>query len=130
MTRSLLIVSLVVLLLGGCAHNTAGVTIDSRGQVTVDGSALENKLTLSDARGKVIGRFLRASALITNDKTSNLNVQYKFTWYDAEGFVVEDDASAWIPLQLYGEARQQVQGVAPNETVTGFALTVRPVYSE
>ena len=130
MIRSLLIASLFALLVAGCAHNTAGVTIDSRGQVTVDGSKLENKLELSDARGTVIGGFLRASALITNMKTTNLEVQYKFVWYDAEGFVVEDDASPWIPLQLYGEARRQVQAVAPNKSVSSFTLTVRPVYSQ
>ncbi|MGI2261269.1 YcfL family protein [Shewanella sp. GXUN23E] len=130
MKRKLLCVLAMAFWLGACAHNTAGVTINAQGQVSTDGSALTRDISLSDARSMMTGGFLRASALITNQTTSDLDVQYKFTWYDVQGLVVEDSASPWIPLQLYGKARQQVQGVAPNATVAGFTLTVRPIYSQ
>ncbi|MCF1456465.1 MAG: YcfL family protein [Shewanella sp.] len=129
MKQKLLCVLAMVLWLGACAHNTAGVTINAQGQVSTEGSALTKEIILSDARGMQTDGFLRASALVTNQTTSDLDVQYKFTWYDVQGFVVEDSASPWIPLQLYGKARQQVQGVAPNASVASFSLTVRPIYS-
>lgn len=130
MIRNIAVASMLVLALAACANNTAGVSINAQGQVSVESKSLGKEVSLSEVRAKQIGQVLRASVLVTNLKSTDIELQYKFYWYDAEGFAVEDDASPWIPLQLYGKARQQVMGVAPNPSAVNFNLTVRPVYSE
>jgi uncharacterized protein YcfL len=59
------------------------------------------------------------------DKTSA--VQYRFTWFDREGFVIQPDQNPWQTLHLAGREVADVQSIARSERARAFRLIVRPL---
>ena len=119
----------VVILVSACANHTAGISVDSAGQVRVDNSSFARNVSVTDISSRLIADVLQGSALISSKVSSDLRLQYKFTWYDASGFTVEDEASSWKSIKLHGKQQLQVSAVAPNAQVSRFDIYVRETFS-
>ena len=117
------------LLLSACAHNTAGISVDSSGQVRVDNSSFASDVNVVDISSVMVADLIKASALIQSKSSTDLRLQYKFTWYDASGFTVEDEANSWKSVKLHGKQQLQVGAVAPNSQATRFDIYVREAFS-
>lgn len=117
------------LLLGACAHNTAGIAVDSNGQVRIDSSSFASDINVTDISSMMVADLVKASVLIQSKSSSDLRVQYKFTWFDANGDTIEDEATSWKSVKLHGMQQRQVSAVAPNTQATGFEIYVRETYS-
>ncbi|GGP83582.1 YcfL family protein [Shewanella ulleungensis] len=117
------------LLLGACAHNTAGIAVDSTGQVRVDSSSFASDINVTDISSIMVADLIKASALIQSKTSTDFRVQYKFTWFDANGYTIEDEASSWKSVKLHGMQQLQVSAVAPNTQATHFEIYVRETYS-
>jgi uncharacterized protein YcfL len=124
-----IIVFTSTLLLGACAHNTAGIAVDSNGQVRVDSSSFASDINVTDISSMMVADLVKASALIQSKSSSDLRVQYKFTWFDANGDTIEDESTSWKSVKLHGMQQRQVSAVAPNTQATGFEIYVRETYS-
>ncbi|NDV62967.1 YcfL family protein [Puniceicoccales bacterium CK1056] len=59
------------------------------------------------------------------DKTSA--VQYRFTWYDREGFVVQQDQNPWQSLHLAGREVADIESIARSNRAKAFRLIIRPL---
>ncbi|AZG73716.1 YcfL family protein [Shewanella livingstonensis] len=127
-TTSLWIVA-SALLLTACAHNTAGIAVDSSGQVRVDNSSFASDVNVTDISSLMVADLIKASALIQSQSRTDLRIQYKFTWFDASGFTLEDEASSWKSVKLHGKQQLQVGAVAPNPQATRFEVYVRQAFS-
>jgi uncharacterized protein YcfL len=117
------------LLLSACAHNTAGIAVGSAGQVRVDNASFANEVTVADITVIMVADLIKASALIQSQSSTDLRLQYKFTWFDASGLTVEDEASSWTSIKLHGKQQLQVSAVAPNAQATRFEIYVRETFS-
>jgi len=117
------------LVLSACAHNTAGIALDSAGQVRVDNSSLAREISVTGISSRMSADLLQAGALISSKVSSDLRLQYKFTWYDASGFTFEDEASSWKSIKLHGKQQLQVNAIAPNAQATRFDIYVRETFS-
>ncbi|WP_350431143.1 YcfL family protein [Shewanella sp. H8] len=117
------------LLLSACAHNTAGISVDSSGLVRVDSTSFASDINVTNISSHRVADLLKASALIQSKSSTDLRVQYKFTWFDANGLTVEDEASSWKSVKLHGMQQLQVSGVAPNAQAIRFEIYVRETFS-
>ncbi|QDE31620.1 MULTISPECIES: YcfL family protein [Shewanella] len=117
------------LLLSACAHNTAGIAVDSSGLVRVDSASFASDIKVTNISSHMVADLLKASALIQSKSSTDLRVQYKFTWFDANGLTVEDEASSWKSVKLHGMQQLQVSGVAPNTQAIRFEIYVRETFS-
>lgn len=129
MKTSLLCLIASALLLSACAHNTAGISANSSGQLRVDNTSFARDVNVTDVSSLMVADLIKASALIQSQSSTDLRIQYKFTWFDASGFTVEDEASSWKSLKLHGKQQLQVGAVAPNSQVTRFEVYVRQAFS-
>jgi uncharacterized protein YcfL len=59
------------------------------------------------------------------DKTNAL--QYRFTWLDADGFVVQPDQNPWQTLHLAGREVAEIESVAQSAGARAFRLVIRPL---
>ncbi|GGP49970.1 hypothetical protein GCM10009347_16250 [Shewanella algicola] len=125
-----IIVFTSTLLLGACAHNTAGIAVDSNGQVRVDSSSFASDVNVTDIASIMVGDLVKASALIQSKSSYDQRVQYKFTWFDANGYTIENEATSWKSVKLHGMQQLQVSAVAPNTQVSHFEIYVRETYSD
>lgn len=117
------------LTLGGCASDTAGISVNSLGETRIDSHSFAQDIALESVDARRVGDLIQGSALIVSKSSSDMRVQYKFTWYDASGFTIEDEASRWKSVKLHGKQQLQVSGVAPNAQAVKFDVYVRETYS-
>lgn len=118
-----------LLMLTACANHTAGVMASSTGEVRVDNNAFHRQVTVDNVQTRYEGAQLTASGTLTSQVATDVRVQYKFTWFDINGFAIEDEGSSWKPVKLHGKQQLQVRAVAPNNTAVRCQLYVREAFS-
>ncbi|WP_198780254.1 MULTISPECIES: YcfL family protein [Shewanella] len=117
------------LTLGGCASDTAGISVSSLGETRIDSNSFAQDIGLESVDARRVGDLIQGSALIVSKSSSDMRVQYKFTWYDASGFTIEDEANSWKSVKLHGKQQLQVSAVAPNAQAVKFDVYVRETFS-
>ena len=120
---------IMCLFLSACANHTAGVSVNSQGEVRVDNNSFAREVAVSNVISKPAGDLIQASAQLTSLVATDLRIQYKFTWFDASGFTLEDEATSWKAVKLHGKQQLQVAAVAPNATAVRFEVYVRKAFS-
>ena len=135
---ALLIAALTAtLLISGCKNVppvTSGMGSDqiAPGQkfskhLQVHNPELGQKLHISDIRSRTSNELLEINLSLTSTYEKTLKLQYQFTWFDNDGFVIEAGKSPWQPLDLHGMQTATVPGLAPTTQVASFSLYVREV---
>lgn len=117
------------LTLGACASHTAGISVSSLGETRVDNSSFARDIGVESVDARRVGDLVQGSALIVSKSSTDMRVQYKFTWYDASGYTIEDEATSWKSVKLHGKQQLQVSAVAPNAQVVKFDVYVRETFS-
>lgn len=123
-------VSLIVAVLAGCsASNVATNEQDEKGNYQTvlksNNATLNSRLSVVDLKQRKIGDLLQVQATLENEWKFELDFQYKLKWFDANGFEVAPESQSWRQLILPGRAQQNVQGIAPNPSVSRFEIWVR-----
>lgn len=138
-TKAILIGALLtsVLLVSGCKNVppvTSGVGTEqiAPGQkfqkhLQVDNPELAKKLHISDIRSRTSNDLLEINLSLTSTYKKSQKLQYQFTWFDKDGFVIEANKSAWKPLDLHGMQTATLPGLAPTNKVASFSIYVREV---
>ena len=126
----ILLIALIPVLLAGCsATNMAGQAPDEQGeyqQVLVsNNSILHSRLRITELNKRQVGDLMQVQATLENQWKFQLDFQYRFKWFDADGFEINPEGQPWQQLVLAGRAEANVQGVAPNPTATSFEIWVR-----
>jgi uncharacterized protein YcfL len=93
----------------------------------VDNPKLGKKLYISDIRSRTNNELLEINLSLTSTYKKTLKLQYQFTWFDNDGFVIEAGKSSWKPLDLHGMQTATVPGLAPTTEVASFSIYVREV---
>jgi len=138
-TRSTLLIAALAatILISGCKNIppvTSGIGSDqiAPGQkfskhLQVHNAELGKKLHISDIRSRTSNDLLDINLSLTSTYKKTLKLQYHFTWFDQDGFVIEAGKSPWQPLDLHGMQTATVPGLAPTTRVASFSLYVREV---
>lgn len=129
MMKKLVLVLMSGLLFVGCAQHTAGMMASSSGEVRVDNTSFAREVAVEQLKARQQGDFLQGSGMILSKVSTDLRLQYKFTWFDINGYTIEDEASSWKPLKLHGMQRMQVNALAPNTQAVRYELYVRKAFS-
>ncbi len=110
----------------GCS--TAGIEgrkAANREQIRVNNPWLRPYLELAAMKMTTVGDVLKVNATVFSSYRKDLRLQYKFTWYDKEGMVLEEDVAPWKPITLYGYETKDVVGVAPSPAAKEFKIIFR-----
>jgi len=121
---------LALLTTAGCA--TSGIEAIGKPQsendkkhLVIHNESLANAITIKAMRTRTVGGHLEVNVTLANLTARDKNVQYRFSWFDADEFQVEGDANAWTPVTLHGAATVQLKALAPNASATSYKLNVR-----
>jgi uncharacterized protein YcfL len=117
------------LTLGACAHDTSGLWASSAGEQRVDNSSLGGDLTLAQLDSRRAGQLLQGLAVLTSKTAKDQQLQYKFSWFDAQGYSLEDEGQSWKPVTLHGRQALQLVALAPNANAVRFEVYVRKTYA-
>ncbi|MDT8383317.1 MAG: YcfL family protein [Gammaproteobacteria bacterium] len=121
----------VVLMLAGCA--TSGIEAIGKPMgdpefakhLVIHNESLAGDVTITEMNSRVTGGVLEVDVVLTNLTSSHKNIQYLFSWYDADNFEVEQGSRSWTPVTLNGHASTSMKAVAPNPSVKSYKVNVR-----
>ncbi len=121
---------LTTILMAGCATSgieAIGKPADAKVKkhLIIHNEPLADKITITRMRTRMAGDLLSVEITLTNLSSRDMNIQYRFSWYDADDFEVEQDKHGWTPLTLHGYADSNVTAVAPNPLVKSYKVNVR-----
>lgn len=100
---------------------TAEVQVVDDKRITTDYS-LNRKMRVERVIEGQVGGMMRVQVDVRNLTNSDYNVNYKFEWYDNEGFKVENVSSGWEPLHIYGKEPRSIISVANSARCKDFRL--------
>ncbi|WP_108651309.1 YcfL family protein [Dongshaea marina] len=127
MIKGLIFAALTALLITGCSSNTSGIEGGLKPYTKVSNSWLGGQVVLSDYYQRKVGGILQATAKLTNEDSSDQNLQYRFVWFDNEGFPVAEEQQSWQPITLHGNQSIALRATAPTTSVASFKVSVREV---
>ena len=122
---------LLTLTLSGCATSGLEATGKPLGDpayakfLVIHNEPLADKIIIQEMHSRITGGLLEVSIVLANLTATDKNIQYRFSWYDANNFEVEQGTEAWTPVTLHGKATVNMQAMAPNASVTTYKINVR-----
>ncbi len=120
--------------LTGCANQNVNVAGPADREATPDVEAIE-RITLNpplDRRVRIGSVYegeadglRRIQANVANVSDARTWFQYRYDWFDADGFVIEGPASAWTRQSILAGQRVSLTGIAPTPEAVDWRLTIR-----
>ncbi len=120
------IVFLMALALAGCAKNTAGLRVDGQSQNVMFGdNVLGGRLQVENIATAELNEHARGIVQLTSLYKADLNIQYRFYWYDNEGLEVNSKQSAWKQQIIRGFETLSISEVSINPNGKQFRVQIR-----
>lgn len=111
------ILVLALLTVQGCSSN--------KPYVEYENTALSHKLEVGEIRTRQKGDLVEFSIDLTNKTRNEIRFQYKFKFFDGDGFEVMPDARPWTRKILSAKETVAVQMPAPNASVMGGKIYIK-----
>ncbi len=114
--------------LTGCTSGTVGTVKQTEEgietSVNYNSTILATRVKVQNILARKVDTLLQVSVELHNLWDINLDFQYKFRFYDKDGFEVAADSRPWTPVLLKGNDTITAQAVAPNPTAVTFKIYV------
>jgi uncharacterized protein YcfL len=130
MHLSKLISSIIaVCAISACTSGTVGSLNKSdegyTSNINYNNTMLATRLKVSDIKSRKVGDLLQVSVDLHNHWDFNLDFEYKFKFFDKDGFEVGNDSRPWTPILLTGNETASVKAIAPNPSAENFKIYVK-----
>lgn len=114
----------------GCS--TAGLqagdaSYSSSPYLIVDDSSLANQIGIEKVAHDMVGDIMRASVTLKSNRSRSLQIQYRFSWYDANGMEIDGNSKPYRDLVIEGKDSKNVTSMAPSPAAQEFKIRVRKV---
>ncbi|KIH81001.1 YcfL family protein [Pseudomonas batumici] len=121
--RFKLTAAVALALLAGCATPPPPPAPGSAASKIVAMGEMEN-IEVGAIRVARENGFLTVKVQLSNTRTKNKMMYYRFAWLGNDGFPVADDET-WKTLNLYGAQSTFLPAIAPTPKATDFRLEVK-----
>lgn len=134
MTTKALLATGAALLLAGCANQNVNTTGPTDREATPNVEAidrivlnppLDRRVRIGSVYEGETNGLRRIQANVANVSDGRTWFQYRYDWYDADGFVIEGPASAWTRQSILAGQRMSLTGIAPTPNAVDWRLTIR-----
>lgn len=95
-----------------------------RARLIVGGKPLSKKILLTKARVAPFGKIMRGRASIQNLTDKAMTLEYKFDWYDDEGFII-GDGGIWDRIKLRAREIRPLKSLGKSKHASKMQLIVR-----
>ncbi len=126
----LIMAAITATIISGCSAGATGtMKPNESGEyepfIEYNSAQIQSRLSIVDIRQRTVGNIMQVSADLHNSWKWKLDFQYKFKFYDKDGFEVNPDGRQWAPIVIAGNEVSTVQAVAPNPSAITFKIIVR-----
>ncbi|GAB3515804.1 YcfL family protein [Photobacterium alginatilyticum] len=114
------------LALSACSSTTSGISIESSNQnVVIGNSSLAGQIEIEKAIVAETNGLMKAGVPVTSKVDSDMKLQYRFYWYDAQGLEVYGSDSPWRQFVLHGRDSVTLQAVARKPEAKQYRIYIR-----
>lgn len=93
-------------------------------KIVINNRGLSKEIEITDIKSTFVGNIMKVQVSLHSKDRDTVPVQYRFDWFDAQGFDLNAN-QAWKPFLLYGKEVKVIQGVAPDQRAKEFKLKLR-----
>ncbi|CAA0079962.1 Uncharacterised protein [BD1-7 clade bacterium] len=93
--------------------------------VQVSNPQADRYVSIGNMLHRLKGDIMQFSVEVQNKANNTVKLQYKFKFFDADGFEVASQGRPWAPLVLHAKETTNVQAVAPDMSVKSAKLFIR-----
>ena len=113
----------------GCttAGLSAGDATYGSSYLIVDDASLARQISITDVEIDRVGNLMRGYAALQSNRGRSLQIQYRFSWYDANGREIDGTRQPYRDLILRGRDSVPVTSVAPSPQAVEFKIRVQKV---
>lgn len=94
-------------------------------EILIKDKNLAKKIQVVDVKARYQGDFLEGQTVLTNLEKSTVPFEYKFEWFDGEGYPIETPVVHWAPDLLYGKETKWIKAMCPVPNAKGFKVLIR-----
>lgn len=94
-------------------------------QLRVNNPWLKPYLEIASLKQVMVDGVMKANVTLFSDNSDSMKLQYKFSWYDENGMIIERDGEPWKSLNIYGKETKDIVGIAPNIYAKEFKVVIR-----
>ncbi|MHC4740436.1 MAG: DUF1425 domain-containing protein [Planctomycetota bacterium] len=69
--------------------------------------------------------FLQIFVFGRNKSSKTKRFRYKVEWLDADGLIIDNKTSVWLPMSVTGKSQFQIKVVAPRAEAVNFTMDTR-----
>lgn len=129
-TLRTLFVSILLASLAACSASNMAMRQDNddgtyQTVLHSNNALLKGRLDVVDLKQRTVGDLMQVQATLENGWKFELDFQYKFKWFDANGFELAPEGQSWRQLVMAGRTQANVQAIAPNPTAVKYEIWVR-----
>lgn len=123
--RILILVSALATAFAGCITDTSGIAVE-KGKMIVYNQRLAAHMTLTHhLRRDTKTGFIHVQAILQNADYGDIQFQYRFEWYDADGMLIDETSPMWHTARVHGKDRKVLEGVSESRQAADFRLIIR-----
>ncbi len=120
-----ILASALAVAFAGCITDTSGIAVE-KGKMTVYNQRLAAHMSLTHhLRRDTKTGFIHVQAVLQNADYSDIQFQYRFEWYDADGMLIEETSPMWHTARVHGKDRKVLEGVSESRQAADFRLVIR-----
>lgn len=95
--------------------------------LVVDDPILADQIHIVSVSHDMVGDMMRALVTMKSNRHRSLRVQYRISWYNAQGMEIDPQGKTYRDLIIEGKDAVSVTGMAPSPAATEFKIRVRKV---
>lgn len=131
MNKSLLVLASLgfSVVLAACSGTASGTMQPSKlggydAQIEYYSVGIKQKVEIGDLAQRKVADVLQAHATIRNKTNREQKLEYKFRFFDRDGFEVGAENRPWTPLAIHAKDSATVQATAPDTKASYFKIIV------
>ncbi len=94
-------------------------------RLEVENYELYSRLSIKDVKMRRLGDLLNVQLTLHHEQHQTRRYQYRFKWFDAQGFELNPESTGWQPVELHGKQDYSVTGTAPSPAADTFRIVFR-----
>ncbi|KII79609.1 YcfL family protein [Vibrio renipiscarius] len=124
--KKFVIVILSMFAMVACTTNTSGLRIDGDAQKVLFGdSSMSRSLSVDDITTTQVDGHAQGIVSLTSNISSDLDLLYRFYWYNDQGLEVNTKVGNWRRLIIRGKETRSISEVSVNPDATQFRVQIR-----
>lgn len=124
--KKFVIVILSMFAMVACTTNTSGLRIDGDAQKVLFGdSSMSRSLSVDDITTTHVDGHAQGIVSLSSNISSDLDLLYRFYWYNDQGLEVNTKVGNWRRLIIRGKETRSISEVSVNPDATQFRVQIR-----